>query len=90
MVRVYKFYVDCGRMGSLKGTFAATEDQVQQAIGKVARFGEVLGKHSDINVILTEKMFDALPPDADFAEKFVKYRCWSGFNPLLYIESQEG
>jgi hypothetical protein len=89
-MRVYRFYVDCGRMGALKGTFVATEDQVQQAIGKEARFGEVLGKHSDITVTLTEKMFGVVTDDLDFVGKFSLYRCESGFNPLHYIESQEG
>lgn len=77
-------------MGDLHGIFVATDDQIQQALGKDAYFGEVLGKHSDIIVCLKGDMFKVVTDDRDFVGKFIQYRCESGLNPLHYIESQEG
>lgn len=89
MKKVYKFFVSYGRMGSLEGVFVATDADVKQSLGKEAYFGEVLGKHSDVYVTLTESMFKVLTDDTDFAEKFAWHHCACGFNPLHYIESQE-
>lgn len=85
-MKVYRFHADCGRMGDLHGIFVATDDQIQQVLGKEAYFGEVLGKHSDVYVTLTEKMLEVVTDDLDFVEKFTRYRCESGFNPLHYLD----
>lgn len=45
---LYKFNVDCGRMGELEGAFEADESQIENLIGQDVYFGEVLGKHSEI------------------------------------------
>lgn len=44
MKYLYKFHWDCGRNGDLQGLFVATEDEVKDAIGSEAYFGEVLGE----------------------------------------------
>lgn len=64
-LRVWKFYADCGRMGSLEGIFLSSARAVEASWGKEAYFGEVLGKHSEIYFTLKETHFtDMKAPDA--------------------------
>ena len=37
---IYKFEVDCGRMGSLQGTFTAEPEDIAFAVGKTVYFDE--------------------------------------------------
>ena len=91
MKKLYRFEAYFGRMGSLRGQFVADDEKdVAPAIGKPAYFGEVLGKHSEIEIDrLEEKHFKVLTDDAAFLSKFVEYGCASGFNPLAYIRCPE-
>lgn len=57
MFKLYQFYIDFGRMGEIEGLFIADEDAVKRSIGKHVHFGEVLGKHSDVSIVLEEDMF---------------------------------
>lgn len=54
MKAIYKFHVDCGRMGDLEGLFIADKEEVAARIGCEIGYGECLGKHSDISEELTE------------------------------------
>jgi hypothetical protein len=49
MRKLYKFFVDCGRMGEISGLFISDEDDVKAAIGKELWIQEPLGKHSDVD-----------------------------------------
>jgi len=86
MKTLYRFKLSCGRMGELEGMFTAKPEDIEAALGKTAQFGEVLGKHSDISVVLDEGHFELLTDDPYFVEKFELFGCASGFNPLSYLE----
>lgn len=79
---LWSFYWDCGRNGELEGLFKATKEEVQNAIGKTAYFGEVLGKHSDIYGTIEEREIQLVSDDP----MKVIISTESGFNPLNYIE----
>jgi hypothetical protein len=86
MKKLYKFYWDCGRQGSVGGIFISNEKTISAALGKNCYLGEVLGKHSEIYGTLDEKDLTVLTDDQDFIEKFEKYIGKStGHNPLNYI-----
>jgi len=92
MNTIYKFYADCDRMGSLEGIFISTPEQVTSIIGKEVYFGEVLGKHSDISLILEDIDFDLITQDQEFIDKCIHYfgeGTISGYNPFDYIEDDE-
>lgn len=89
MKALWKMSFSCGRMGTLDGLFVAEDDEVKAAIGKHLHFGEVLGKHSDIEGTLEEKDLTRLTDDMDFVEKFEKFDCASGFNPLDYLPEED-
>ncbi|MCY8810581.1 hypothetical protein P8907_20900 [Bacillus atrophaeus] len=89
MKYLYRFFWDCGRSGYLEGLFAATEEDVNSAIGEDIYFGEVLGKHSEVYGVLEEGDIEKLnisPEAVAEVSKFLGSK-WSGFNPLEYVKT---
>lgn len=84
---LWKFNWDCGRQGSVSGLFVATEDDVKESIGADIRFGEILGKHSEVEGTLEEGEITKVDLDSETVEKVAKIlgEAWSGYNPLDYI-----
>lgn len=91
MLNLYSFYVDCGRMGSLDGLFIATQEQIDNAFGKHMYFGEVLGKHSEVQGELEASEIELISSDQD--KVLWLYELLgsdvSGFNPLSYISDDD-
>lgn len=88
--KLYQFFWDCGRMGCVRGVFAASEADVQKAIGQNVYFGEILGKHSEIYGDLNEEDLTVLTDDQEFLQKAEQYGLIPfGYNPLKYIEGEE-
>lgn len=85
---LWKFYWCCGRSGNLEGLFVATEDEIKQAIGREAYFGEILGKHSEVYGELKKKDITKVELDPETVEKVTNLlgKTWSGFNPLNYVQ----
>jgi hypothetical protein len=89
MKKLYKFYWDVRRMGSVDGLFVADEAEIEKAIGKEIYFGEILGKHSDIQGELEATDLTVASDDQDFIAKLVEVigsEHISGYNPLDYLE----
>ena len=74
---LYEFYVDCGRMGDLCGTFLATKKEIDALIGRELYFSEVLGKYSEIKVVFDEDCFSLLEENVDKDEVHI-----SGISPF--------
>lgn len=92
MKKLYEFYWDCGRMGSLTGIFTAEEESLQELIGKYMYFGEVLGKHSEIDGNLSAQDFTVKSEDQDFINKLIEVfgeGTISGTNPFDYYDPEE-
>jgi hypothetical protein len=89
---IAKFHWDCGRMGDVDGLITTTREKIAENIGKEVYFGEILGKHSEIDGELNEEDFTILTDDQDFIEKFEKIigsGTISGYNPFDYINQDE-
>lgn len=88
---LWKFYWDCGRMGEVEGLFIATENEIQNAIGKNIYFGEILGKHSEVYGTLDENDLEKMNLDSVSIERVAELLGdnWSGYNPLEYIDDEE-
>ena len=92
-----QFYWNCGRMGDLEGLFITTEDKLKSWYGREAYFGEVLGKHSEIDGMIEESDFTIKSDNQEFIAK-IEERLGdhlSGFYPGDYIadtddEPEEG
>lgn len=93
--KIYEFFVDCKRMGEIEGMFLSTEEEIKSIIGKTIHFGEILGKHSEIDVDMEEGHFKVVTDDQDFIDKAKKIfeiddgGTISGYNPFDYIEDEE-
>ena len=86
-----KFYWNCGRMGELDGLFIITEDELKSWYGREAYFGEVLGKHSEIDGMIEESDFTIKSDDQEFIAKIEELLGdhLSGFYPGDYIDEPE-
>jgi len=83
MRKLYKYRWDFYRMGVVEGIFVAEDTDVDAAIGTHVYFGEILGKHSEVQGTLEADHLRVLTDDQDFIAKFVELGCESGYNPLL-------
>lgn len=83
---IYKFSLDCGRMGDLEGVFIATDQQVKELIScKIeVYFGEILGKHSEVWSKIEKKHIKLLTTDINAIEVVEKYDLTNGVNPFDY------
>ena len=90
-MNLYSFFVDCGRSGDLEGLFLATEEELQSIIGTKIWFGEVLGKHSEVQLVMKESYFSIVSDDADKIEwlESVLGNTISGFNPFDFINEDD-
>lgn len=87
MKKLYKFEWDCGRDGSVEGLFIEDTDLVKNSLGNQVRFGEILGKHSDIYGDLEEGDLTEIEIPQELLE-ILENKCSSnisGYNPLNYI-----
>jgi hypothetical protein len=85
---VYKFYWDCGRDGSLEGTFVATDEEIKNALGSELYFNDVLGKHSEVFGVFTEEDITLVTADPDAVAVFEKFDFQVGYNPLDFVEER--
>lgn len=74
-------------MGDLEGLFIADETEVNAAIGEHLYFGEVLGKHSEIEGTFEEGEARILniPEETVVILENELGSTLSGFNPLQYL-----
>jgi hypothetical protein len=73
MKKLYKFYLDCGRMGELEGTFVAKQEELEKYYGKTIYFQECLGKHSEIKYIINKEDFTVLSEEQEFINQAIDY-----------------
>jgi hypothetical protein len=86
---LWKFEWHVGRMGTVRGLFVATDEEVEKHIGADVYFGEILGKHSEIYGTIERDDLKRLTDDEAFISKFEEYGCASGYNPLEYLREDE-
>ena len=86
-----QFYWNCGRMGDIEGLFITTEDELKSWYGREAYFGEVLGKHSEIDGTIDEGDFTIKSDDQEFIAKIEELlgEHLSGFYPGDYISDTD-
>ena len=93
---VYKFFFDCGRMGNIEAIFVADKRVMKFMNGKYVYFGEVLGKHSEVDCFLgTDTELTLISDKPEIVELFQEYKIEIGHNPVTYwaesiINSDDG
>lgn len=86
MKGIYKFYAYFGRMGSLSSVFVATAEDIENLIGEEVHFGEVLGKHSEMSLIIKKEHFTLATNDEKFIVMFEELKLENGHNPFDYYD----
>lgn len=89
-----KFYQDFGRSGELEGLFVVNKDQYDRAIADQpsAYFGEALGKHSEVECVLSEENLTIQDADQPFITRLVRIagsETISGYNPFDYLADDD-
>lgn len=77
---LWSFYWDC-EYGELCGLFKATREEVKSLTGKMAYFGEVLGKFTEVKGVIEET--DILLISDDPLEVLLSFEC--GYNPMDHV-----
>lgn len=88
MEKLYKFLWG-GRDGDVESLFIANEEKINNSIGKRVYFGEILGKHSEVEGILERNDLSIISSDKEFIEltkKTFGKTTLCGYNPLDYID----
>ncbi len=86
MKGVYRLSIDFGRMGEVEGIFIAESEKVKDIIGKHIYFGEILGKHSEVQGTLEENEIELITEDQTAVEVIEKYGLETGYNPFGYLD----
>jgi hypothetical protein len=76
-------------MGDLDGMFVCDKADLEKLYGKTVYFGEVLGKHSDVEIEVDEGCFEIKTEDQEFIAKFIEIMgdgTISGYSPFDYID----
>lgn len=88
MLKLYKWYSDWGRIGSVEGLFVATDGEIEKLNGRTIHFGEILGKHSEVSIEFETSDFVVKSDDQVFINKLVEVMettSISGYDPLDYL-----
>jgi hypothetical protein len=89
MLKLYKFFEDCGRMGDLEGMFVADDERVDAVEGLTIYLSDVLGKHSEIEVELGSSNIKVMSDDPPLMHQLMAVfpnGTLSGINPLEYLD----
>ena len=89
MLGLYKFNVGCGRMGCIEGLFVAQASDVAEVVGKTINFGEILGKHSEVVILIKKEHFTLLSNDYDKIVWVATTIGEIGYNPIYYYDDQQ-
>ncbi len=73
----------CCDDGCLCGVFKATQQDIDDAIGKKLYFGEVMGKHSCVYVLLDKEDIKLISDNFIVVEGMRQV----GYNPLQHIDN---
>jgi hypothetical protein len=65
--RLYSFEFDFGRGYEGCGVFHSTPDKIKKLIGQTISFGEICGKHSEVDVDITEDMIKDITDESDIS-----------------------
>lgn len=92
MLGLYRFYWDCRRQGELAGLCILDSELIEKSEGTDVYFGEVLGKHSEVQGTIETSDFSLLTDDPKVIEILQPFASRNGticgYNPFDYLEEE--
>lgn len=90
-MKLYRYYEDFGRMGSLEGMFFATDEQYDYFMGRDAYESDILGKHSEVELSFNDETVEEVKLSETTIEEMFEVlgSHVSGISPLEYFEQWE-
>ena len=82
MKGLYKFYVGVGRGRDIEGLFIANSKEVKELIGKDVYFGEICGKHSEVEFEIKEEHIIFVANNPEVIHLVEKFKLENGINPI--------
>lgn len=77
--------------GDIEGLFISTKEELEASYGETCKFGEVLGKHSEVSDELSKDSYKILTDKPEEIEMFQRVIGIDfGYNPLDFIPKKEG
>ena len=84
---LYQYYVDLGKLGALRGVFAATKGAVDVMFGSKITFYDVLEGAPELTVEISKEDFTILSEDRYLIQKITEFELQPrGVNPFDYFE----
>lgn len=89
--KLYEYYEDFGRMGSLSGRMLLTDAERDELEGASGYAYDVLGKHSEIEITLDDETLRLVTDDQIFLERAqtLGVSLESGFDPREYLPEED-
>lgn len=87
---LWKYKIDyC--YGYVEGLFIATELQINKLVNNTIYFGEIMGKHSEVEIEFENGDFTKIDLDSKTIENITKLlgNTWSGYNPLEFLDDDK-
>lgn len=84
MVGLYKFE-ECTWYGDLLGFFVSDSSEVEKIMGKTVCFGEVLGKHSCVEVDISDENITLITQDKSLIEWCIDNDIVCGYDPTSWL-----
>jgi len=89
--KLWKFNWYAGRGGDVEGVFIATQKQIDTFVGQHVYFGEICGKHSEVQGTLEAKDLTEITDDPSVIAVIREHLGGGmGYNPLEYITCEHG
>lgn len=93
-LRLVKFSAYFGRRGELEGLFVLDDEDWQTLQNLIdsedsVYFGEVLGKHSEVECVINNDNIQVLSENQEFCREFARLNLNTGYNPLNFLDEDE-
>jgi hypothetical protein len=93
MLKLYSFCWSGFRGGRIESVFIADETEVERLIGREVRFGEILGKHSEVTGTIEANEIEMRSENPELIEWLLSIfgPTICGYNPIYYsgIDDEE-
>lgn len=81
-----RFHWHISQVGDVRATVITTPQELADSYGQRVRFGDILGKHSEVEGVLQPSDFTFITADGEFIKKYEEYFGASeGHDPLAKL-----